>query len=115
MKEAETKEEIFALPYYFTEDGRKRYIEFHEEDRYRVFDEYGRQIKDYWYGEWWERHFNDRNHTVYAIHFDFVDSRIYRIKRVMHHYEYRENYWKCRDDDPKVKIMKILKKGGMEE
>lgn len=111
MKEAETREEVFALPYYFTENGRKRYMEVHDEtSRYRVFDEYGRQIKDYWYGDWWERHFNDRNHTVYAVHFDAVDNSIYRIRRDMHKYEYKENYWKNRDDDPCVQIMKVFKK-----
>ncbi len=96
MQEAETKEEIFALPYYFTENGRKRYMEIHDSDmrRYRIFDEYGRQIKDYWYGDWWEKHFNDSRHTVLTVDCNAINGNITRYKRKMREWEYIENFWK---------------------
>jgi len=96
LQEAETKEEIFALPYYFTENGRKCYMEIHDSDmrRYRIFDEYGRQIKDYWYGDWWEKHFNDLRHTVLTVDCNAINGKITRYKRKMREWEYIENFWK---------------------
>ncbi|MDE5557897.1 MAG: hypothetical protein K2J32_09470 [Ruminococcus sp.] len=96
MKEAETREEVFALPYYFTENGKKRYMEVHDyrQYRYKVFDEYGRMIKDYYYGDWWEKRFNDFQHTVICIDCNGINGQITRIKRDMYEWEYIENYWK---------------------
>lgn len=96
MEEAGTREEIFALPYYLTEDGRKRYMEIHDDDmlRYRVFDEYGRLIKDYWYGDWSETYLNDRNHTAIHIDCNAINGKITKLKRKMYEWEYIENYWK---------------------
>lgn len=92
---AVTREEIFSLPCYFTEDGRKRYINIRDDMYlYDIYDEYGRRIKAYWYGEWWEKHFNDRKHTVLDIDCNAINGKITKLTRKMREWEYIENYWK---------------------
>ncbi len=77
MKEAETKEEIFSLPYYFTENGKKRYMEIFRNDmlHYNIYDEYGRLIKEYYYGDWWKYFYNDKTGRVTVIDFDAISCR----------------------------------------
>lgn len=91
-----TRKEIFSLPCYYTETGRKRYINIRDYDMllYDVYDEYGRRIKAYWYGEWWEKHFNDRNHTAFDIDCNAITGTITKCRRNMYEWEYIENYWK---------------------
>lgn len=96
IKSAVTREEIFSLPYYLTENGRKRYMNIRDYDMllYDIYDEYGRRIKAYWYGEWWEKHFNDFRYTVLDIDCNAINGVITRTKRDMREWEYIENYWK---------------------
>ena len=96
--EVSERDEIFALPSYTTEDGKKRYIDIRDESdgdlrQYVVFDEYGRQIEDYWYGDWWKKIFNDKTHTVTDIDCNAINGVITKIRRKMKKWEYIENYW----------------------
>ncbi len=97
FKEVSTKEEIFNLPYYLTENGRKRYMEIFGQDCYKVFDEYGRTIEDYWYGYWWKKFYNDRKHKVTVINHDAENGVTSKYTRKMEEWEYIKNYWKVRD------------------
>lgn len=96
--EATERDEIFALPRYTAEDGKARYIDVRDASggelrQYAVFDEYGRMIEDYWYGDWWKKIFNDKTHTVTDIDCNAINGVITRSRRKMKKWEYIENYW----------------------
>lgn len=75
IKEVETKEEIFNLPCYFTEDGKKRYMEILKYDmmHYNIYDEFGRIIKVYFFGDWWKYFYDDKRHRVTIIRLDAIN------------------------------------------
>lgn len=93
------KAEIFSYPYYYTEDGRKRYINVGDirDNRlcqYEVFDEYGRKLEDYWYGELVKTVYNDKKHTAFYLAIDPYAEKVTKENRPMYEWEYIENYWK---------------------
>jgi len=98
LKEVSTREEIFNLPYYLTENGRKRYMEvFDEERRYKIFDEYGRMIEDYWYGFWKKYIYNDRKHTTTIVYHNAENCDISKHTRKMNEFEYIKKHKKTKN------------------
>lgn len=69
-REVESKEEIFGLPYYLTQDGKKRYLNIIHDWWYFIYDEYGRELEEHFGNSYWLTYYNDVKHFKICIFFD---------------------------------------------
>jgi hypothetical protein len=73
--EVESREELLKLPYYLTEDGKKRYLHTVMADYWwELYDEYGRILEEHYGNSYTYYHYDDVKHIRKIESFDQDNS-----------------------------------------
>ena len=75
IMEIHSREELYRLPYYLTEDMRKRYLNIINDYWWEVYDEYGRMVEEHYGNSYEYIKYNDYKYYKTIISFEQETSQ----------------------------------------